>query len=111
MASTDRRSGIDRRRTKRAQLNSPVEWESHAGVKPGTLSDLSRDGCFILSAGNVAPGEQIFIHLPLSSGEKARFAAEISESVFDIGFAARFVGLTEAQSEFLERFVEMSTEG
>lgn len=111
MASSDRRSGQDRRQTKRARLNSPVEWESHAGIKPGTLSDLSRNGCFILSAGNVAPGEQIFVHLPLTSGQKARFAAEISESVFDIGFAARFVNLTEAQEEFLERFVEMTLEG
>jgi hypothetical protein len=91
-------------------MNTPVEWESHAGTKPGTLSDLSRDGCFILSSGNVAPGEQIFIHLPLSSGEKAKFPAEISESVFDIGFAAKFAGLTEGQIEFLERFVELSIE-
>lgn len=110
MTAGDRRSGSDRRKTKRARLNSPVEWESHAGTKRGTLSDLSRDGCFILSGGNVVRGEQIFVHLPLSSGGKVKFAAEISESVFDIGFAARFVNLTEAQSEFLERFVEMTLE-
>ncbi|MDM7924044.1 MAG: PilZ domain-containing protein [Pyrinomonadaceae bacterium] len=110
MGGTDRRSGIDRRKTRRARVNTPIEWESHSGKRTGTVSDLSRDGCFVLTSGDVSAGERIFINFPLTDGGKARLPAEIGETVFDIGFAAKFVGLTVAQNEFLERFVELNME-
>lgn len=107
MAVNDRRSGIERRRMPRAKVNLPIEWESHAGAKRGTMSDVSRDGCFILGSGNVLIGERVYITIALADGPKIRLAAEACESIFDIGFAAKFVGLSESQREFLERFVEM----
>jgi len=36
--------------------------------------------------------------------------AEVVNSVTDIGFASRFVELTDAKKEFLERFVELHAE-
>ena len=49
----DRRSGIDRRGTNRYQVRVDVEWETDADRQPGTLSDVSFDGCFVLSSGEV----------------------------------------------------------
>lgn len=110
MAANDRRSGIERRRMPRAKVNLAIEWESHVGTKRGTMSDVSRDGCFILSSGNVSGGERVYLNIPQTDGTQVRLAAEVSESIFDIGFAAKFVGLTEPQRVYLERFVEMNLE-
>jgi hypothetical protein len=105
MAILDRRSGKDRRAVKRLSVNIDVEWENSDGRRPGTLSDISTLGCFVLSSGDVADGENVRIFLPLSGGMKAQFSAVVVNHVFEIGFGARFTDLSDAQKDFLENFV------
>jgi hypothetical protein len=54
MTMIDRRSGRDRRDNERYAVNVEIEWESAAGRKSGTLSDIGLNGCFVLSSGEVA---------------------------------------------------------
>lgn len=106
MAILDRRSGRERRRNFRYGVTIEIEWESADGRKKGTLSDISVEGCFILTAGEIADGETVKIFLPLAGGMKAQLNGEVVNHVYEIGFAARFVEVTATQNDFLEKFVE-----
>ena len=106
MAIRDRRSGRERRNEKRYHVNIDIEWEGLIGRKPGTISDISSTGCFVLCSGDVEDGENVKIFLPLSDGMKVQFWAEVVNHVFEIGFAAQFVELSESQKDFLEKFLD-----
>ena len=102
----DRRSGNERRNTERYSVNIDVEWEGMVGRKSGTLSDISREGCFVLSSGEVEDTENVKIFLPLTEGMKVQFWGQVINHVFEIGFAVRFIELSPAQKDFLEKFIE-----
>jgi hypothetical protein len=102
----DRRSGDDRRGIERYKANIKVEWEGLVGRKPGTISDLSVVGCFVLCSGEVEDGEMVKIYFPLTDGRNTELWGEVVNHVYEIGFAARFIELTEAQKDFLEVFVD-----
>lgn len=104
--ANDRRSGEDRRLDNRFNVKINVEWEGYVGRKRGTISDISVNGCYILCSGEVDNGESVKIFLPLSGGKKVQFWGEVVNHFFDIGFAVRFIELTEAQKDFLEKFVD-----
>ena len=106
MAMVERRSGRDRRNIERFAVNIEIEWEGLAGRLTGTIADISRQGCFVLSGGEVEDGENIKIFLPLSDGMKVQFWGEVSNHTIEIGFAVRFIELTEVQRDFLEKFVD-----
>lgn len=107
MTIMDRRLGSERRKAKRFSVAIDVEWENHSGRMPGTLSDISANGCFVLSAVDISDGEIVKIFLPLSDGMKVQFLGEVTNHVYEIGFAVRFVDLTAAQKDFLDKFVAM----
>jgi hypothetical protein len=106
MAITDRRAGGDRRAVERFSVNIEIGWEGLIGRKPGILSDISAIGCFVLSSGEVEDGENVKIYFPLTNGRKIQLWGEISNYVFEIGFAVKFIELSEAQKEFLRVFVD-----
>ena len=102
----DRRLGTDRRAAERFQVNIDIEWEGLVGSKTGTISDISPHGCFILCSGEVEDGETVKLFFPLTDGRKIQLWGEVSNHVFEIGFAIKFIELSEAQAEFLEVFVD-----
>jgi len=106
MAIPDRRSGRDRRHIERFNVNIDVEWEGLVGRKRGTISDLSPEGCFILCSGEVEDTETVKIFFPLTDGRKIEFWGEVVNHVYEIGFAIRFIELSEAQKDFLEKFCD-----
>ncbi len=106
MAITDRRTGSDRRAVERFNVSIEVEWEGLIGRKPGTLGDISLIGCFVLSSGEVEDGENVKIFFPLADGRKIQFWGEVLNYVFEIGFAVKFIELSEAQREFLKVFID-----
>lgn len=106
MANTDRRTGRERRGATRRSVNIEVEWEGLIGRKEGAISDISPHGCFILCSGEVEDGENVKIFFPLTDGRKIQFWGEVSNHVFEIGFAVKFIELSDAQKEFLDVFVD-----
>ena len=105
MAIQDRRSGTERRETNRFAISIDVEWESAAGRLPGTISDVSFDGCFILSSGNIDDGTIVRIFIPLADGMKVQFGGKVANHVFEIGFGVKFDPLSGPQRELLLKLV------
>lgn len=106
MTIPDRRSGTERRRVKRFSVTIDIEWTGTAGRKNGTISDISTEGCFVMSSGDVADGETVRIFLPLTGGMKVQFDCEVVNHVFEIGFAVRFIDLSVPQKDFLGKFID-----
>lgn len=106
MALKDRRTGNDRRHLERFPVSIEIEWEGLIGRHAGTISDISVIGCFVLCSGEVEDGENVKIFFPLTDGRKIQFWGEVVNHVFEIGFAIRFIELSEAQKDFLEKFVD-----
>ena len=110
MAEIDRRKSDDRRKTRRYTVSLDIEWENHYGRRKGTLSDISEDGCFVLSEVDVSDGELVKIFIPLTDGMKVEFLGQVANFVYEIGFAVHFLSLSDAQKEFLTSFVELHAE-
>jgi hypothetical protein len=106
MTIRDRRSGDDRRTLDRFKVNIETEWEGLAGRKSGTISDLSTVGCFVLCSGEVEDGEKLKIFFPLTDGRRIQLWGEVANHIYEIGFAMRFIELTDAQKDFLEVYVD-----
>lgn len=102
MTAHDRRSGSERRSIDRYAVDVEIEWENSAGERnPGSLSDISYEGCFVLTSGDVKDDEPVRIFIPLADGMKVQFAGRIANHVFEIGFGVQFDPLSAAQREML----------
>lgn len=110
MAELDRRKIENRRKSRRFPVSIDVEWENHFGRRKGTLSDISDEGCFVLSEVDVTDGELIKVFIPLTDGMKVEFLGQVANFVYEIGFAVLFISLTDAQKEFLTSFVALHSE-
>jgi hypothetical protein len=110
MREIDRRMSDDRRSKKRYPISVDVEWETHYGRRTGTLSDISEDGCFILTEVDVSDGELVKVFIPLSDGVKVEFLGQVANFVYEIGFAVNFLGMSDAQKEFIGNFMEVYKE-
>lgn len=106
MTIRDRRSGRDRRTVERFKVTIEIEWEGLAGRKSGTISDINAYGCFVLCSGEVEDGENVKIFFPLTDGRKIQLWGEVANHILEIGFAIRFIELSDAQKDFLEVFVD-----
>ena len=95
----------ERRRQKRYSARISVDWENPKGRRPASVSDINNEGCFLLSSGIVSDGQIVKVYFPLSNGKKAQFWGKIVNHVFDIGFALRFVTVTETQESLLTRLI------
>ena len=106
MSIIERRSGGDRRNNERFSVNIEVEWEGLVGRKAGTISDISVQGCFVLCSGDVQDGENVKIFFPLTVGRTIQFWGEVANHALEIGIALRFIELSDAQKDFLEKFID-----
>ncbi len=104
--SSDRRSGIERRGTNRYPVEVDVEWVGSNGRLPGSISDVSLDGCFVLSSGDVLDGDPVKIFIPLADGMKVEFTGKVANHVFEIGFGIKFDQLSSAQRDLLVKLVQ-----
>ena len=102
----DRRRGSDRRIDERFALDINITWEGSTGRWEGTLSDISLTGCFILGPGDVVEGDRVRIDFPLLAGGTLSLWGEVMNHVYEIGFGAKFMGMTEVQITYLERFID-----
>ena len=105
MAVKDRRSGDERRGSVRYPIEIDIEWQAGAGRQPGSLSDVSLNGCFVLSSGDVNDGDAVKLFVPLADGMKVQFDANVANHVFEIGFGVKFASLSAAQRELLVKIV------
>ncbi|MGE3465721.1 MAG: PilZ domain-containing protein [Pyrinomonadaceae bacterium] len=107
----DRRSGQERRATNRYPVELEVEWQGAGERMPGTLSDISLDGCFVLGSGEVEHGDRIRLFVPLDDGMRVEFGGVVANYVFEIGFGLKFDQLSLAQKDLLINIVKDVTKG
>lgn len=105
MQTGDRRSGHERRATNRYPVEVEVEWEGSSGRQAGTISDVSLDGCFVLSSGDIQDGDAVKLFVPLADGMKVQFDGKVANHVYEIGFGIRFGSLSAAQRDLLTQMV------
>lgn len=108
MSNNEQWSGDERRSEERIRLAVEIDWDALAGPRKGTISDLSKTGCFILASGFYSEGEAVSVRLPLTDGSTFEFMGQIVNHVPDLGFALRFIDLTDTQKDFLFNFAEMN---
>lgn len=101
----DRRRSTDRRSARRFTVTIDIEWEHSGGRHSGTISDLSEGGCFVLTGTEVSDGDEVGLFLPIGDGMKIQYMGTITNHVYEIGFAARFSRLSEAQRNVLRSYL------
>ena len=97
----------DRRSEKRVRVSADIEWATGGVLYHGRLGDLSSNGCFVLAAGDFADGEIVRLFFPMTDGAKLEVLSEVRNYVEDIGFAARFISISDTQREFIRSFAEL----
>ncbi|HKR14178.1 MAG TPA: PilZ domain-containing protein [Pyrinomonadaceae bacterium] len=96
----------DRRSAPRARVNLPARWEGVMAREDATVTDLSRNGCFVLSGGKVDKRELIWLEIQLEAQQTIHFWAEVVDEASDIGFALKFNSGTAEDEDSLTKFLE-----
>ena len=96
---------IERRRAQRIRVNLKVRWEGSLTQQEAEVTDLSVNGCFILSGGRVEPKELVRIEIALPDDVAIYAWAEVVEEASEIGFAVRFTSMDDNDRDRLEWFI------
>jgi hypothetical protein len=96
----------ERRSAPRARVNLPARWEGVASRENATVTDISRNGCFVLSGGKIGIKELVWVEIKLSDQQAVHFWAEVVYEASEIGFALRFNSSTPEDEETLAKFLE-----
>jgi hypothetical protein len=96
----------ERRSAPRIRVNLTARWEGVLTGQKATITDLSRNGCFVLSGGKVEVKELIFLEIDLPQSAPVSFWAEVVDEASDIGFAVRFNSSSDDDQERLESFID-----
>ncbi len=71
-----------------------------------TVTDISRNGCFVLSAGKVDVKELVWLEIQLPEQQMVHFWAEVVDEASDIGFALKFNSAGTEDESSLASFLE-----
>jgi hypothetical protein len=96
----------ERRSAPRARVNLPVRWAGASSHEDGTVTDLSRSGCFVLSGGKVGLKELVSLEISLPDQQSVHFWAEVVDTASEIGFALRFNSSSTEDAEMLAKYLE-----
>ena len=91
----------ERRRQPRASVMLEIRWEDLSGQYNARITDISADGCYIESIGQVTVGQQIRFEIRLPTGSWVPFRGEVVNHQPNLGFGVRFSDLTEQQKKLL----------
>jgi PilZ domain-containing protein len=80
----------ERRSAPRARVKLPARWEGVLSRESATITDISRNGCFVLSGGKVEKKELVWVEIQLPDRQPVNFWAEVVDEASDIGFALKF---------------------
>jgi len=96
----------DRRSAPRARVKLPARWEGVLSRENATITDLSRNGCFVLTGGNVDVKELVWLEIQLTEQQKVNFWAEVVNQASEIGFALKFNSSSPEDEATLAKFLE-----
>ena len=101
----------DRRDEVRYQVTLDVYWQGPHGRSKGTISDLNRSGCYVLSGEKVERGETVHVFVPAGGEMNMQFTGEVTNRQEEIGFAMRFDKLSDEQGFLLDELIYEHAEG
>jgi hypothetical protein len=101
----------ERRSGRRARVNLPARWEGVAARENATVTDISRNGCFVLSGGKVEVKELVWLEIQLPDQPALHFWGEVVSEASEIGFALRFNSGSTEDEESLAKFLESVFQG
>ena len=96
----------DRRAAPRVRVNLPARWEGAVARENATLTDLSRNGCFILTGGKVELKELVWLEINLDDQQTVNFWGEVVNISSEIGFAVRFNSSSPEDEAALAKYLE-----
>jgi hypothetical protein len=96
----------DRRSAPRARVKLPARWEGVLSRENATITDLSRNGCFVLTGGKVEVKELVWLEIQLTEQQKVNFWAEVVNEASEIGFALKFNSTSPEDEAALAKFLE-----
>ncbi|HKP84337.1 MAG TPA: PilZ domain-containing protein [Pyrinomonadaceae bacterium] len=96
----------DRRSAPRARVKLQARWEGVLSRENATVTDLSRNGCFLLTGGKVEIKELVWLEIQLTEQQKVNFWAEVVNEASEIGFALKFNSSTPEDEAALAKFLE-----
>ncbi|HEY8410780.1 MAG TPA: PilZ domain-containing protein [Pyrinomonadaceae bacterium] len=97
---------IDRRKAPRVRVNLPARWEGVMSRENATVTDLSRNGCFVLTGGKVEVKELVSLEIHLTETQTVNFWAEVVDAASEIGFALKFNSSSPDDEATLASFLE-----
>ena len=97
---------IERRSAPRVRVKLPARWEGALSRETGTVTDLSRSGCFVLSGGKVEVKELVSLEINLTETQSVNFWAEVVDAASEIGFALKFNSSSPEDEATLASFLE-----
>ena len=101
----------ERRSAPRARVNLPARWEGVLSRESATVTDISRNGCFVLSGGKVEIKELVWLEIQLTDQQKVNFWAEVVNEAPEIGFALKFNSSSPEDEAVLAAFLEKIFQG
>jgi hypothetical protein len=107
----------ERRRAKRVSTDLTVRWNTSDLSQDSKITDLSAEGCFILTATQmsvnklsrvteVPEGDAIQVELHLSPNEWLKLSGEVVYKVERLGFGVRFLNITTPDAQVLGAFID-----
>ncbi len=97
----------DTRQAQRIEVRLAARWEGVLEQREATITSLSRNGCFLLTGGEVKPNELLRLEIQLPDDEPVFCWGEVTDQAYDIGFAVRFTSPSDDQDQArLLSFVE-----
>jgi hypothetical protein len=96
----------ERRLSERVRLPLELRWEGLSGRHSARLYDLSSSGCYVEAPGQVQTGELVRFEVQSPTGRWLRLEGEVVHAETHMGFALRFVDLSESQACVVEELVE-----
>jgi hypothetical protein len=107
----------ERRRAKRISTNLAVRWNTSELSQDSKITDLSAEGCFILTAEqmsvnklsritHVPEGDAIHIELHLSSDEWLKLKGEVIYKIDSLGFGVNFSKVAAPDEQILRAFID-----
>jgi len=98
----------ERRSANRLRTNINVRWETLKTQGRGSVCDVSSSGCFVLSGGEVAPGELARLDLRVTD-EMLTVWGTVVYTIKEMGFAVRFLFGGREEEDFMKAIRVLET--
>lgn len=96
----------ERRSAPRVRVKLAARWEGVLSREEATVTDLSRNGCFVLSGGKIEYKELVWLEISFPDQPAISFWAEVVDVAPEIGFAVRFNSSSDEDNDQLAKYIE-----